>query len=69
MTQKDVEPNLMGSLPWNVFKAKLNKRFTPHSQILKDGQELLSLHKFNGLGAMGRYVQTFASLLNFIPMK
>jgi hypothetical protein len=30
-TQKDVEPNLMGNLPWSVFKAKLNKRFTPHN--------------------------------------
>lgn len=69
MTQKDAMPNLMGSLLWSVFKAKLNERFTLHNQILKDGQELLRLHQSNGLGAMGRYVQTFASLLNLIPMK
>ncbi len=31
MAQKDVEPNLMGSLPWSTFKAKLNERFTPHN--------------------------------------
>jgi len=30
-TQKDVKPNLMGSLPWDAFKAKLNERFTPHN--------------------------------------
>jgi hypothetical protein len=55
-------------LPWSEFKAKLNKSFTPHNQILKDGQELLSLHQFNGLGAMGRYVQTFMSLLSLIEL-
>jgi hypothetical protein len=59
----------MGILPWNVFKAKLNKRFTPHNHILKDGQKLLSLHQFDGLGTMGRYVQTFTSLLSLILMK
>ncbi len=58
-----------GDFAWNAFKAKLNKRFTPHNKILKDGQELLNLHQFNGLGAMGRYVQTFTSLLNLILMK
>jgi hypothetical protein len=30
-TQKDVEPNLMGNLPWSMFKAKLDKRFTPNN--------------------------------------
>jgi hypothetical protein len=30
-TQKDVEPNLTRSLPWNTFKAKLNERFTSHN--------------------------------------
>jgi hypothetical protein len=30
-TQKDVAPNLMGSLPWNAFEAKLNERFIPHN--------------------------------------
>jgi hypothetical protein len=59
----------MGTLPWIVFKAKLNEKFTPHNQILKDGQELLSLRQSDGLGAMGRYVQTFMSLLSLIPMK
>jgi hypothetical protein len=59
----------MGFLPWSAFKAKLNKKFTPHNKILKDGRELLNLHQFNGLGAMGRYVQTFTSLLNLILMK
>jgi len=29
MMQKDVEPNLMGIVPWNTFKAKLNERFAP----------------------------------------
>jgi hypothetical protein len=67
--QKDVKPKLMGSLPHNAFKAKLNERFTPHNQILKDGQELLNLRQSNGLGAIGRYVQTFVSLFNLIPMK
>ncbi|CAK9858530.1 unnamed protein product [Sphagnum jensenii] len=28
-------------------KVKLNERFTPHNQILKDGQEFLSLHQSN----------------------
>jgi hypothetical protein len=28
-TQKDLEPNLMGILPWSAFKAKLNE--TPHN--------------------------------------
>jgi len=69
MTQKDVEPNLMGSLPWSAFKAKLNERFTLHNQILKDGQELLSLSQFDGPGVMGKYVQIFVSLLSFILMK
>jgi hypothetical protein len=59
----------MGSLPWNAFKAKLNERFTPHNQILKDGQELLSLCQSNGPQVMGRYVQTFTSLLSFILLK
>ncbi len=59
----------MGSLPWSVFKAKLNKRFTPHNQILKDGQEFMHLHQSNGPRTMGRYVQTFVSLLNLIPWK
>ncbi len=59
----------MGSFPWSVFKVKLNERFTPHNQILKDGQELMRLCQSNGLGAMGRYVQTFVYLLNLIPMK
>ncbi len=31
MAQKDAKPNLMGSLPWSTFKAKLNERFTPHN--------------------------------------
>jgi hypothetical protein len=69
MAQKNALPNLMRILLWSVFKVKLNNRFTPHNKILKDGQELLSLHECNGLGAMGRYVQTFTSLLNFIMMK
>jgi hypothetical protein len=45
MAQKDVEPNLMGNLPWSTFKAKLNERFTPHNHILKVGQELLSFQQ------------------------
>jgi hypothetical protein len=53
MTQKDVKPNLMGSLLWSVFNAKLNERFILHNQILKDGQELLTLHQFNGPETMG----------------
>jgi hypothetical protein len=48
MAQKDVEPNLMGNLPWSAFKAKLNENFNPHNQILKDGQKNLSLHQFDG---------------------
>jgi hypothetical protein len=36
-TLKDVDPNQMGILPCNAFKAKLNERFTPHNQIFKDG--------------------------------
>jgi hypothetical protein len=59
----------MGSLPWNVFKAKLNERFTPHNQISKDGQKLLSLCQFDGPQVMGRYVQTRTSLLSFILLK
>lgn len=69
MAQKDVKPNLMGRFPWSAFKAKLNEKFTPHNQILKDGQELLSLRQSDGLRMMGKYVQTFASLLKFILMK
>jgi hypothetical protein len=69
MTQKNVEPNLMGSLFSSAFKAKLNEMFTLHNQILKDGQELLSLCQSNGFRAMGKYVQTFVSLLSFISMK
>jgi hypothetical protein len=56
-------------LPWNAFKAKLNKRFTPHNQNLKDGQKNLNLCQTNGSRTLGKYVQTFASLLKFIPMK
>jgi len=67
-TQKDIEPNLMGSFPHNAFKAKLNEKFTPHNQILKVGQKL-NLRQSNGPRMMGRYVQTFASLLNLILMK
>jgi hypothetical protein len=59
----------MGCLLGNAFKAKLNERFTPHNQILKDGQEFLSLRQSNGPRTMGRYVQTLAYLLNLIPMK
>jgi hypothetical protein len=59
----------MGTLPWIVFKAKLNEKFTPHNQILKDGQELWSLCQSDAPRAMGRYVQTFMSLMSFIPMK
>jgi hypothetical protein len=59
----------MGSLPWSTFKAKLNERFTPHNQILKDGQELLNLLQSNSPKTMGRYVQTFVLLLSPIPMK
>jgi hypothetical protein len=59
----------MGTLPWIIFKAKLNEKFTPHNQILKDGQKLLSLHQFDGPGVMGRNVQTFMSLLSLILMK
>jgi hypothetical protein len=59
----------MGTFPWIVFKTKLNEKFTPHNQILKDGQKLLSLCQSVGLGAMGRYVQTFMSLLSLILMK
>jgi hypothetical protein len=69
MAQKDVKPNLMGNLLWNMFKAKLNEKFTPHHQILKYGQELLRLRQSNGPRVMGRYVQTFTSLLSFILMK
>jgi hypothetical protein len=29
-TQKDVEPNLMGTLPCSAFKAKLNERSFTH---------------------------------------
>ncbi len=53
----------------NTFKAKLNERFTPHNQILKDGQKLLSMLQSDRSRTMGKYVQTFVSLLNFIPMK
>jgi len=60
---------LMVTLPWNAFKVKLNDMFTPHNQILKNGQELLNLHQTNGLRKMGKYVQTFASLLNLVLMK
>jgi hypothetical protein len=31
ITQKDVEPNLMGTLLCRTFKAKLNEIFTPHN--------------------------------------
>lgn len=34
--KKDVKPNLMWILFWNSFKTKLNEKFTPHNQILKD---------------------------------
>jgi hypothetical protein len=67
MTQKDVEPNLMGTLLQSMFKAKLNEKFTPHNQILKDGQELLCANMMSWND--GGYVQTFASLLSFISMK
>jgi hypothetical protein len=30
-TQKDVEPNLMGTLPCSAFKAKLNEKFIHHN--------------------------------------
>jgi hypothetical protein len=69
MAQKDVKPNLMRNLFWKMFKAKLNEKFTSHNQIFKYGQELLSLHQSNGPGGMGRYVQTFTSLLSFILMQ
>jgi hypothetical protein len=59
----------MGSLPWSTFKAKLNERFTPHNQLLKDRQELLNLLQSDKSKTMGRYVQTFASLLILILMK
>jgi hypothetical protein len=35
----------------------------------KDGQELLSLHRFDGPRTVGRYVQTFTSMLSLILMK
>jgi len=44
----------MGSLPWSAFKVKLNERFTFTT--------ISSLHQSDGLEAMRRYVQTFATL-------
>jgi hypothetical protein len=69
MAQKDAEPNLLGNLPWNMFKAKLNEKFTPQDEILKYGQELFNLHQSNGPRVMGTYVQTFTSLLSLVLMK
>jgi hypothetical protein len=43
MAQKDVKPNLVGRFPWSAFKAKSNEKFTPHNQILKDGQKTFKL--------------------------
>lgn len=54
---------------WNDFKIKLDDKFTLFNQILKDGQELLSLHQSKGHGALVCYVQAFSALLNLVTMK
>jgi hypothetical protein len=55
----------MGSLPWSAFYIKLNERFTLHNHILKDGQELLNLCQFDGLGAMGGVCPNHCVLVKF----
>jgi hypothetical protein len=34
----------METLFWNQFKTKMNKKYTLHTQILKNEQKLLNLH-------------------------
>jgi hypothetical protein len=58
----------MWILFWNDFKTKLNERFIPHNQILKDMQKLLRLHQ-GGPIALVHYVQNFNALLSLILMK
>ncbi len=46
----------------------LNEKFTPHNQILLNGQKLFNLYQGDGLRALGKYVQSFVALLSLIPM-
>jgi hypothetical protein len=40
-----------------------------HNRILKDGQNVLNFNQGDGSEAIGKYVQTFESLLNLIQLK
>jgi hypothetical protein len=57
------------TITWVGFKAKLNVKFTPHNQVLRDGLELLALRQGEGLGSLAKHVQTFSALVCLVPMK
>jgi hypothetical protein len=64
--QKDVELNLMGFLPRNDFKARLNERFAPQPNLQR-WIRVVNLHQGEGLGFLVHYVQMFNALLS--PME
>jgi hypothetical protein len=51
------------TITWVGFKAKLNAKFMPHNQVLRDGLELLALKQGEGLGSLAKHVQIFSALL------
>jgi hypothetical protein len=57
------KPEAIPTITWASFKAKLNVRFMPHNQVLRDGLELLALKQSKGPSLLPKHVQTFSALL------
>jgi hypothetical protein len=47
----------------------LNKKFTLHHKVFKDGMEYLELQQREGLNALMKYVEEFNAKLTLEPIK
>jgi hypothetical protein len=47
----------------------LDKRFTPHHLVLRDGIKLLKPTQGNNKGLLATYIKDFNCMLNVVPLK
>jgi hypothetical protein len=54
---------------WEEFKLWLNKRFTLHHLVLRDGMEVLELTQEDNRGSLVTYIQNFNHTLTLVPLR